>query len=60
MADEEIEEIVLRDTGNGPTVSYEEEALRALYGEPDENGFYGRPVEPVEPELPVKVKGGKR
>jgi hypothetical protein len=31
----------LRDTGNGPNVSYEEVLLREYFGEPDENGVYG-------------------
>lgn len=31
----------LKDTGNGPTVSYEEALLRQFYGEPDEDGVYG-------------------
>lgn len=31
----------LRDTVNGPDVSYEEALLREFYGEPDENGVYG-------------------
>jgi hypothetical protein len=31
----------LRDTGNGPDVSYEEDLLREWFGEPDENGVYG-------------------
>ncbi|WP_432112879.1 hypothetical protein [Streptomyces sp. S1] len=30
----------LRETGNGPTVSYEEALLREYFGEPDENGVY--------------------
>ena len=30
----------LRDTGNGPTVSYEEALLRECFGEPDEEGVY--------------------
>ncbi|GGR52128.1 hypothetical protein [Streptomyces roseolus] len=30
----------LRETGNGPTVSYEEGLLREIYGEPDAEGVY--------------------
>lgn len=30
----------LRETGNGPTVSYEEALLEQYFGEPDENGVY--------------------
>jgi heat shock protein HslJ len=32
----------LVDTVNGPDVSYEEAALEALYGPPDEDGIYGK------------------
>lgn len=32
----------LKDTGNGPDVSYEEAALEALYGPPDADGVYGK------------------
>ena len=32
----------LKDTGNGPSVSYEEAALEALYGPPDADGVYGK------------------
>lgn len=30
----------LRETGNGPTVSYEEALLREYFGEPDGEGVY--------------------
>lgn len=32
----------LIDTGNGPTVSYEESLLGEFYGKPDEDGVYGK------------------
>jgi hypothetical protein len=32
----------LRDTGNEANISYEEAALRELYGEPDADGVYGK------------------
>lgn len=44
-ADEELlppEGHKLRETGNGPTVSYEEALLREYFGEPDGDGVYGR------------------
>lgn len=40
MYEEEAPEQRLRETGNGPTVSYEEALLREYFGEPDE-GVYG-------------------
>lgn len=43
VADDEEPEVVdhrLRETGNGPTVSYEEALLREYFGEPDEEGVY--------------------
>lgn len=33
----------LRETGNGPNVSYEEALLRQYFGEPDSDGVYGAP-----------------
>lgn len=30
----------LRETGNGPTISYEEALLLEYFGEPDEEGVY--------------------
>lgn len=47
MAEEEEEVPVLdhprlKDTGNGPSVSYEEALLRQFYGEPDADGVYGK------------------
>lgn len=35
---------LIRDTGNGPTESIEEEVLRAEFGAPDANGVYGAPT----------------
>ncbi|MFD4474718.1 hypothetical protein ACFWPU_01175 [Streptomyces sp. NPDC058471] len=32
----------LRETGNGPNVSYEEGVLREFFGEPDSDGVYGK------------------
>lgn len=32
----------LRDTGNGPSVSYEEALLAEFYGPPDGAGVYGK------------------
>ena len=32
----------LRETGNGPSVSYETAKLEQVYGKPDSNGVYGR------------------
>ncbi len=32
----------LRDTGNGPSVSYEEALLEEFYGAPDADGVYGK------------------
>jgi hypothetical protein len=32
---------LLRETGNGPTVSDEESILHAEFGAPDERGVYG-------------------
>ena len=41
---EEVEEpqpeVRLRETGNGPSISYEESLLREYFGEPDDNGVY--------------------
>lgn len=36
---EPLPEVRLRETGNGPTTSYEEALLREYFGEPDE-GVY--------------------
>ncbi len=47
MADEEetkppqLDHPPLRDTGNGPTVSYEEALLEQQFGEADDDGVYG-------------------
>lgn len=32
----------LRDTGNGPTVSYEEALLQQEFGDADDDGVYGK------------------
>ncbi|MFF5973754.1 hypothetical protein ACFY7C_19715 [Streptomyces sp. NPDC012769] len=54
MSDEqEVEEIEvvdhrLRETGNGPTVSYEEALLRKYFGEPDADGVYGKGGDDVD------------
>lgn len=40
---EEEPEVVdhrLRETGNGPTISYEESLLREYFGDPDDEGVY--------------------
>jgi hypothetical protein len=37
----EVPPEALRETGNGPDLSYEEAALEALFGPADENGVYG-------------------
>lgn len=33
----------LRETGNGPTISYEEALLLEYFGEAADDGVYGRP-----------------
>jgi len=45
MPEEEEIQVVdhrLRETVNGPEVSYEEELLRQYFGDPDADGVYGR------------------
>lgn len=37
----QLDHPALRETGNGPNVSYEEALLREVYGEPDADGVYG-------------------
>lgn len=57
--DEEVVEIppqTLRETGNGPSISYEEALLRQYFGEPDEDGVYGKCPTWTEEEFPVEVK----
>lgn len=71
MADEELDHPVLPETGNGPTVSYEEGALEALYGPPDADGVYGALPPPAcaaraeetaagTAEVPARGRRGKR
>lgn len=38
----QLDHPALRETGNGPEVSYEEALLQEFYGDPDEDGVYGR------------------
>jgi len=40
MAEEDVQK--LRETGNEANVSYEEALLREEFGEPDEDGVYGK------------------
>jgi hypothetical protein len=40
----------LRETGNGPSVSYEPELLEQFYGKPNADGVYGAPEVEVDDE----------
>lgn len=45
VSDQKVQHALIRDTGNGPTMDAEDEILRAKYGDPDEDGVYGKPEE---------------
>lgn len=53
----EVPPEALRETGNGPTVSYEETLLRKYFGDPDGDGVYGK-VSPLTPDELVALFEG--